>query len=201
MIADLQGVLAYTDELGRQCPELASEMVIRRGGDLGDQLPKVSRDLHLPPIYEACVAKLGMFGVSLGYFSLWPGPRNVNGMIDALYRCNVGQAPIHELLHSSNLVAVATEERNLICVGAANHQDADIVHFLDLGTFPKATMFAIAPDFEKFLILAANLNKVAIHNEGDPKGASSLLASCCEATGCTEAQAEFWVQGAVDLTS
>lgn len=201
MLANLQDVFAFTEAEALDCPEIADEVILRRKGDLGDDIEKVVHDLGLPPIYSECVDKIGMFGVSLGYFNLWPGSGRVKNLAEALYQANNDDDPVGELARAHHLVYVASEEANWVCVGAANHEGADIVTYIETMLSPTPSFFPIAPDFEKFLILAANLNEISLANLEDPERVASLMLDCCKAVGCTQGQTRFWTENAVYMTT
>ncbi|WP_445289563.1 hypothetical protein [Variovorax atrisoli] len=103
-----QGLYTYTEKMLRG--------YVRMQAEANGIQSKLSA-LDLPPTYARCIGRFSLFGVAVGYFSMWPGSIRAGNMVDALLHGNEGVYPGAQEARDGNLHVVAQEEANLVCVG------------------------------------------------------------------------------------
>lgn len=192
MLKDLNDVQSYTERLASTLPDLAAEIVLRPNGVSENDLARVAREIGLPPIYRACANAWGLYGVSLGFFALWPSFERDGDLIAALVKANRNNEAPAALAYSRSLVIVGREEANWICVGSAGTEHEDIVYYLNTMVSPEWTIGEIAGNFDKFLILAANVHEIAHSGSVGIFDGEAAIARYCNSLGCNERQSEFW---------
>ncbi|MEO6145650.1 MAG: hypothetical protein ABIT70_01105 [Sulfuriferula sp.] len=192
MILNLSDLKDYADALAKRVPGIAHRVTIKEPGISADDLSKFLAGMCLPPIYVRCISALNLFGVAIGYFSVWPGSIKAGNMVEALLRANQGDYLGAHEARESTLVVVAQEESNLICVGQADSDLPDTVYLLDVMRSPKIERMEVAPDFEKFLLLAGNLHDIGRKYEGNISAGMAEMLDCCQHFACTNNQISFW---------
>jgi hypothetical protein len=192
MLKDLNDVQAYTERLASPLPDLASEIALRSNGIPDPALAELAEEIELPPIYRNCAGTLHLYGVSIGYFALWPGFRRDSDLLSALRAANLNNEADAAAARADGLVIVGREEANWICVGRASSDRSDAVFYLKTMASPDRVSSEIAPSFDKFLILAANLHQIAYESSVDVGAGIGDLAERCDAIGCGPGQAAFW---------
>jgi len=195
MIENLDDLKGYADALAKRVPSIAGRVKINEPGLSADDLSRLSA-LNLPPIYERCVSMFSLFGIAVGYFSMWPGSIKTGHMVEALLQANAGNYSGAQEARNACLLVVAQEEANLVCVTRANGNDPDVVYLLDVMRSPTIERQSLAPNFEKFLLLAGNLHDIGRKCSGDAKEGIAKMVECCQYFGCTADQAAFWVSRA-----
>lgn len=195
MIENLGDLKGYADALAKRVPSIAGRVKFNEPGLSADDLSRLSA-LNLPPIYERCVSMFSLFGISMGYFSMWPGSIKTGHMVEALLRANAGNDSGAQEARNADLIVVAQEEANLICVSRSNGNNPDAVCLLDVMRSPTVERRSIAPNFEKFLLLAGNLHNIGRKCSGDAKEGIAKMVECCQYFGCTDDQTAFWVSRA-----
>jgi hypothetical protein len=65
--------------------------------------------------------------------------------------------------------------------------------------YPSSFVEEIAPDFEKLIILAANLHKLSYDVESNMEESVSLVGHLCNLSGCTRMQSAFWERKVLEL--
>lgn len=192
MLLELRDLKDYADALAKRLPRIAQRVTIREPGTSEDELSVLDEAIKLPPIYKRCICKFNFFGVSIGYFSTWPGSIKAGNMIEALRNANQGGDLRAIATTESPYVIVAQEEANLICVGRSDSSNPDTVYLLDVMRSTKIEQLDVAPDFEKFLLLAGNLHDISFKYEGDASAGMAMMLECCLHFGCTDSQIAFW---------
>lgn len=188
MLTNFDELKNYTEELAKQFPRIASTLLIG-----GKGLTTSEADmLNLPPVYKRCICDLGLFGVSIGYFSLWPGSIRDNDMIDSIRQANTGDEHGKTDASNLNLLIVGKEEANLICIGAVNSSCPDVVYLLDIMRSDRVEKKDIAPNFESFLLLAGNLHEISCKFEDEVDVGIDKMLECCDYFHCSAAQKAFW---------
>ena len=89
MIENLSDLKNYAEALAKRAPSIAGRVKISEPGLSADDLSRLSA-LDLPPIYERCVSMFGLFGIAVGYFSMWPGSIRAGHLVEALLQSNTG---------------------------------------------------------------------------------------------------------------
>jgi len=198
MIENLNDLKNYTDARARRTPGIAAHVELHEPGIGADALSRLSA-LNLPPVYERCLRTFNLFGISLGYFSLWPDSIRSGNMSEALLQAAAGNfRGAHEATHAGLLI-VAQEESNLVCVARSNDIKPDTVTLLDVMRSPTVERHCIATDFEKFLLLAGNLNDIGLRYEEDASQGMDQMDQCCRYFGCTTEQSAYWLSKAEEL--
>lgn len=195
MIENLDELKGYTDVLAERVPRIAARVKINVPGLGADDLARLSA-LNLPPIYECCISMFRLFGVAVGYFSMWPGSIKAGHMVEALLQANASNNPGESEARGAGLLVVAQEEANLVCVTTTDGKDPDVVYILDVMRSPTVEQQSIASNFEKFLLLAGNLNDIGRKFSGDAKEGVAKMVECCKYFGCTSDQTAFWISRA-----
>lgn len=191
MLENLEDLKNYTDALAKRMPSIAQRVRINEPGLSVDDLSRLSM-LGLPPIYARCISMLSLFGVAIGYFSMWPGPIKSGNMVDALLHANQSDYLGAQEARNANLLVIAQEEANLVCVGRLDSNAPDAVYLLDVMRSPTVGRQGVAPDFERFLLLAGNLHEIGREYSGDAKVGVTKMVECCQHFGCTADQIAFW---------
>lgn len=192
MISNLSDLVAYGGKLAREFPIIADEVTIKPADMPMTAVKSLCVGIELPPVYQRCISQIYVFGVSLGYFALWPSFNREGGLAQALRQANHGGEPAQLVAKSSNLIIVGREEANLVCVGAAGSASSDSVFLLDVMAAPKIQQIDIAPDFEKFLLLVGNLHAVSVEYEDAPADGVEEMIRVCKILGCNEQQIAYW---------
>ncbi len=193
--------MTYTNGLAQEVPQIADEVAIKPAGVSGDRLAVLVRSVPLPPVYLRCIHDVGIFGVSLGYFALWPAFSRNGDLVKSLLEANSGHASGAMVAHAANLIIVARQEANIICVGSMKGGQPDVVFLLDVMSSPAVRVTSIAPNFEVFLLLAGNLHAVSRSLQGLPSDAIFEMIKCCNYFCCTEEQSLFWQGMMAELVS
>lgn len=192
MLKDLNDVQSYTKRLASTVPDLAAEIVLHAEGASEEGLAKLASEIGLPPIYRACASTWSLYGVSLGYFALWPSFRRNGDLVTSLVEANRNNEAPAALAYSRGLVIVGREEANWICVGGAGTEHEDIVYYMNTMASPEWTISEIANSFDKFMILAANAHEVAYSGPASVSDGVVAMANYCDSLGCNKLQSEFW---------
>lgn len=195
MIENLSDLKNYAEAIAKGVPSITGRVKINDTGLSADDLSRLSV-LDLPPIYERCVSMFGLFGIAVGYFSMWPGSIKAGHMVEALLQSNTGSYPGAQEARNAGLLIVAQEEANLVCVARSNGNDPDAVYLLDVMRSPTVERQSVASNFEKFLLLAGNLHDIGRKYSGDAKEGIAKMVECCQYFGCTVEQTAFWVSRA-----
>ena len=111
MLNDINDLIDYTDKLAASVPELSTELRVGGGGLSGQELNELRGEFDLPPIYVRCLRDLCLFGVSLGYFSLWPMAARKGDFVTSFRSINEAST-----IGDDRLI-VGMYEANPICVG------------------------------------------------------------------------------------
>src|SRR5450830_720557 len=90
MLLELSDLKDYADELAKRLPRIAQKVTISEPGTSTDDLSVLDEAIKLPPIYKRCIRDFNLFGVSIGYFSIWPGSIKTANMVEALRSANQG---------------------------------------------------------------------------------------------------------------
>lgn len=201
MISNLSDLVAYTGGLASKVPQIAEEIAIKPAGIADDVVASLVRDMPMPPTYLRCIREVGVFGVSLGYFALWPTFSRHGNLVESLFKANSGQTSGEVAARTASLLVVGRQEANLICVGSMGAERPDVVFLLDVMSSPTVRITSIAPNFEVFLLLAGNLHAVSRDLQESPADASSEMGRCCNHFHCTEEQSMFWQGVIAELVS
>lgn len=185
MLADIDHLVAYAESLTTDLAGLSSEFRLGDGGLSTQAIDALRDDFHLPPVYLRCLRELSLFGVSLGYFSLWPTADRKGDFVTSFRSGNEGN-PMGD-----NRLIVGMYEANPICVGVRGDVE-DTVFFVDDMSSPDRRVTSIAPDFEAFVLLAGNLHEISFLHEDSSDEAISQMEACCRKFRCNAAQGEFW---------
>ena len=203
MLKDLDDVRTYTENLASAFPNLAEEIVFRRNGVSAQDLDSLRGEIGIPPMYSACASAWQLHGISLGFFALWPGFQRKSGLVTALRDINVNHNADASVIavHSKNSVIVAREEADWICVGNINSKYPDNVFYADFIESSAWVLIDISSNFKNFILLAANLHKIAYSNSGDISAVNREMNDICEALGCNRGQTDFWLGKLSELIS
>lgn len=201
MITNLDELVAYTNELARAVPQISKEVAIRSEGLPLDALASLERELDMPPAYLHCIRKLGVYGVSIGYFALWPTFSRNEGLVESLVAANSVHSNGQVIVREKGLLIVGRHEANLICVGEKGGGQSDKVFYVDLMSSPVMTVQDIAPSFDVFMLLAGNLHELSFSFPGVLSSAIFEMSQCCSHFSCSEDQAFFWKQMTAELVS
>jgi hypothetical protein len=200
MILNLYDLRDYADALAKRVPRIAHRVLIDEPGISADNILHLSA-LRLPPIYASCIQRFNLFGVAIGYFSLWPGSIKAGNMINALIHANQENHPAVQQARRSGLVLVAQEEANLVCVGQSDSNHPDRVYMLDVMRSSATERQSVAQDFEKFLLLAGNLHEIGHRYSDNAEEGMVKMVECCVHFGCVEEQMAFWMSRAKVILS
>lgn len=201
MINNLNDLVAYTDALAQKVPQIAEEVAIKREGVSKDSLDALAGGLALPPLYVRCIREVGVFGVSLGYFALWPTFNSNGNLIESLLKANSGVASGELAARNANLLIVGRQEANLICIGSAESKRPDAVMLLDIMSSPAIKFVNIAENFEVFLLLAGNLHAISFSHQESPVDALAEMDQCCVHFNCNGEQSTFWRRSITELVA
>jgi hypothetical protein len=201
MLKDLIDVQKYTEHLASAFPELETEIVLGSGGVADGELKNMANELDLPPIYRACASSWKLYGISLGYFALWPSFGRKGDLLTALREANKNSGGADAAAASNGMVIVAREEANWICIGGANSNNPDVVFYMSRMSSPERKFTEIANSFDRFMVIAANLHEIAYSETMNVAGGIEAIFNCCTAFGCNESQTEFWKGKASELLS
>ena len=199
MLQDLSDVQNYTKRVASTAPDLAAEIILNAIGVSEDDLARLADKIGLPPIYRSCAAAWNLYGVSIGYFGLWPDFGTKSELVSALLEVNQNSGEAAALAHSRGLVIVAREEANWICVGNALSDHPDVVFYMSTMASLERKLTEIANNFDHFVILAANLHDIAYSGWLSFEDGIEAMSNCCAAVGCNRSQAEFWGRKASEL--
>ena len=199
MLEDLIDVQNYTKRLASTLPDLAAEIILGSNGVAKDDLARLADEIGVPPVYRACAAAWNLYGVSLGYFALWPSFGKKGDLVTALLDANRDPGEPAATARSKGLVIVAREEANWICVGSATSGHPDVVFYMNTMASPERKLTEIANSFDHFMILAANLHEIAYSESVSVADGIEAISNCCAAVGCSKSQAEFWERKASEL--
>jgi len=202
MLKNLIDVQNYTKRLSAASPDLpAGETILRRGGVAKDELTRLADEIGLPPNYRACASEWTLYGVSIGYFELWPGGGPQSDLVTDLRDANLDRERIPGGARSRDFVNVASEEANWICIGSSWSSRPDVVFHIEAMLSPEIRFTEIADGFDKLIILGANLHKISYWDEVNLADGLEAMANCCAAIGCSQSQAAFWldrISGLID---
>lgn len=201
MINNLNDLVAYTNGLAQKVPRIADEIAIKREGVPEDFLEDFARGITLPPVYVRCIREVGIFGVSLGYFALWPTFNRSGNLIESLLKANSGSTSGELVARNENLLIVGRQEANLVCIGSAESKQPDVVMLLDVMSSSTVGITNIAKNFEVFLLLAGNLHAISFSHRESPSSALSEMARCCAHFNCTDEQSTFWMRAIMELVT
>jgi len=201
MIKNLNELVAYTNGLAKKVPQIADEVAIKPEGVSKDALDILARGIALPPLYVRCIRELGVFGVSLGYFALWPTFNRNGSLVESLLKANSGSTSGEIAARNAGLLIVGRQEANLICVGSVESKQPDVVVLLDVMSSPAVESANIAENFEVFLLLAGNLHAISFSHQESPSNALSEMNLCCAHFNCTDEQSTFWKHAVTELVA
>jgi hypothetical protein len=185
MLNSLTELEAWTRKLGEQVPALAHEIVLSDGGLSSDDLKSVEKALNvrLPESYGRVACAKGLYGVSIGYFGLWPTFDSGEDLRRSLIRANTEGA-------CADLVWVARQEANPICIRTAGNADEGAVFRIDRMSSPEPRCDRIADSFEQFLLLAGNLQLLTTE---PVESATDAMKEVCRRLSLPAVNAEFWL--------
>jgi len=201
MINNLNDLVAYTNGLAKKAPQIADEIAIKREGVSEDSPDALARGIALPPLYVRCIREVGVFGVSLGYFALWPTFNRSGNLIESLLKANSGSTSGELVARNESLLIVGRQEANLICVGSSESKLPDVVILLDVMSSPTVVSTNIAENFEVFLLLAGNLHAISFSHRESAPNALSEMDRCCTHFNCTDEQSTFWKHAITELVA
>ncbi|WP_233238270.1 hypothetical protein [Bordetella sp. LUAb4] len=193
ILTSIAEVRNYMLELSRNLPGSGERFSLV--ANRTELLSEVVQELKLPSKYLSIAQKNRILGISIGFFDLSPSLSS-NSLEDSLLDGN-GSDSLVKMFGDNSLVAVACCESNPICVASSVSDHPDVVYFLDTMSGPQWNVCEIADDFEKFILLAANLHQISFDFEGDLVGGRDEMAKCCVLNSCSPKQAAFWDQQAV----
>jgi hypothetical protein len=192
MIKNIDELKYYTGELGRSAPALYDEIVLGENGASEDDLAMLSKVGDFPPSYLETIGTVGVFGVAIGYFALWPTFNRQGSLVGSLLDANSERTPVVTSARNDHLLIVGRQEANPICVGDASGPNPDEVILLDVMSSPEIRGFSVAQKFSDFLMLAANLNAISMSDGGDFDWHMAAIRDCCSYFNCTSEQSLFW---------
>jgi hypothetical protein len=201
MLKSLADLVAWTYRLAERVPELAAEIVLSDGGLSQDELHSIENSLgiHLPGTYRNMAGTKKLYGVSLGYFDLWPTYDSSEDLRGALVRANHEQGTQNGSASHRGLICVARQEANPICVRATGFVDEDAVFRIDQMSAPNLGCERIAGNFEQFLLLAGNLQFLTVEPvEGG--SVTDAMTEVCRHLSLTVPETAFWVARAEENT-
>lgn len=201
MIKSLNDLVAYTNRLANRIPQIADEVAVKPQGLSKDALDTLARSLALPSMYIRCIQEVGVFGVSLGYFALWPTFNRSGDMVESLLSANSGSTAGEVAAREAHLLVVGRQEANPVCVGSALSNRPDVVVLLDVMSSPIVESANISENFEVFLLLAGNLHEISFSHEESASNALDAINRCCAYFNCTDEQSDFWRRAVVELVS
>jgi hypothetical protein len=191
MFTKINDVEQYTFELGQRVPSLAQEVIIRRPGLSAVQVTRLD-PLWLPPIYKQCIQNLDLHNRTIGYFSLSPEQTFGMDLIETLLSANASTQIGMREVRDEQLVFVAEQEANLICVGSAVSNYPDVVFALDIMRSSGVVKERVARSFEVFLILAANLHRLSREDSIVMDDAKNQMRKCCAYLDCNAEETGYW---------
>jgi hypothetical protein len=201
MITNLNDLVAYTNGLAQKVPKIVDEVAIKSEGISENALVALAQRVALPPMYLRCIHDVGVFGVSLGYFALWPTFNRNGDLVESLLKANSGHASGEMAAREAGLLIVGRQEANLICVGSKDGEQSDVVFLLDVMSSSTVEMINIAQNFEIFLLLAGNLHALSFSQGESPSDAVAEMIQCCTHFNCTDEQSRFWQDAIMELVS
>ena len=180
MIRTLDDLIAYTQQLADNLPELRDSIVIKRPGCSPDAIVRLKAALAgIPQSYLDVVSAIDLNGIAIGYFQLSPG--SGKDFVDKLVRCNTATAnPAADRFHSDGVYQVASWEADPI--GVAYHAGpfgvGQVVKYNVAN--PKQKPNLLADNFEHFLLLAVNLDAIRdkYADSDDPSQAIAEFQRC-----------------------
>lgn len=185
-VSDLSGVCRVTEDLAGTLPpgiaDTAREVLLRRV-DSVDEMTRLQDVMPgLPPVYESVASAFDLFGVSLGYFQLWPSPTKATSLAGALLEAFEGRSERWVAGHG-DLIEVGGHVGDPLCVLSRYAVQPDRVVILDHSDTDRID--AVATDFEQLLVLAGNVVAIRLaFNAGrvsDPRSAlAGSVAALCE---------------------
>ena len=150
----------------------------------------------LPVSYVRQATMLNLYGVSIGFFALWPTFDRKSNLVDALTVANLANDEVVRNIRSREMLIVGRQEANWICIDVNG-----LVFRIDITSCPEPTFSLIARDFEVFLLLIGNLHEISEQNEGNPVAGAEEMRKCCIALSCDHVQYGFWERMAMDMSS
>ena len=161
MISKLSELQEHTRWIAGKVPELREEILLNSPGCTGAECARLKEVLHnLPDGYIECLQKFDLRRFGLCYFSLRPS-FGKNGIVESLILANISETnPMLPFLRSHGLYEVAAWEADPVCVATG---DSSYPEGAVLWVTPPEPVYQIMPladDFEKFLLIAGNLDAV-----------------------------------------
>ncbi|NWB95773.1 hypothetical protein HX882_07730 [Pseudomonas gingeri] len=153
-------------------------------------------ELGLPHTYLKIAKKINLHGISIGPFSLWPEFSETDNLPDSIIAATQDNVVGINLIREKNLIIVARAESDFIAI----HKAQETVSHIDISSSRKFSIIEIAPNFEVFFMLAANLFKIAQELEGDTEEGTSEIIKCTNYFKCTNEQSVFWKDMAIVMT-
>jgi len=125
-------------------------------------------------VYASIASTYGLFGVSLGYFELWPSPNAGGTLASALMEAHEARAS-RWVAVPGDLIEVANNGGDPVCVASSRADQPDRVLLVDHGSPDHVDVLAV--DFEQLLVLAGNVVAVRLAlNGGELEDPRSALA-------------------------
>jgi hypothetical protein len=157
----------------------------------------IASKLGLPNNYVEIVQKYNISNVDIGYFSLHPGSGVGSDLEAALVRYNGDGSPFLSLFHQNDLVQIAREESNPICVKRSDAEKPGEVYHIEVMSATTPRISEIAPDFETYVVMTANLQDISTRFDENPAAAESEMAKCCAEANLNVRETGFWVQRSI----
>ncbi len=200
-IATLDDLIDYCEKEAEKLPDCVDEVLLKRAGLPWPRVAAVSRVHALPEVYESVIRTLDIFGVSIGYFALWPCSSRDRDLADAILESNEDTAPPTLVARQRGLIIVGADEADLVAVGTRDSDTPDKVFRIEFCTAPGVRVSEVAPNFLVFMMLAGNLHALTVSDDATAEVAAGEMASRCQELGCSAEQAAFWILRSRHLAS
>lgn len=162
MITNLKELQDYTKRLMEKLPEIKNEILLCSPGCSEAQISQLIHALpNIPESYLRCIRQFNLFGVSIGYFRLWPGILVGDDFIQGLIKTNLSESnPVLQFLQRNGLYEVATWDTAPIAVASRTSNNRNGKVFLINCENDRIFVSPLAKDFEDFLLIAGNLDEI-----------------------------------------
>lgn len=180
MIGNLDELVAYTQSLSSEIPELSESILIKRPGCSKELIETLRNELPgIPQSYLGVVSKLDIDGIAIGYFRLSPGTDS--DLVGKIINCNrEAVTPMARRFRDDGIYQVAALEADPIGVAfrPGDFAVGQVVKY-NIGD-PQKSATVLAEDFEQFLILAGNLDAVRqkFAEADDPRDGMGEFDAC-----------------------
>lgn len=170
MISNLDDLVAFTNRLGEKLPFLRESIVLKRPGCSPSEIDKVVESLPgIPESYLEIAMQVQLLGIAIGYFQLAPNSCLGQDLSEKLLDCNLNSG-MRSRFELDGVYQIATWEADPVVVvfQDGRYNRGQILKY-NAGN-PEKNASVLADSYERFLLLAGNLDFVRdkVSDSDDP---------------------------------